>query len=642
MRITAKPTLQQFDSAFARRKRKRQSWSMMATEHSLIPVRCVFAAGAFLAGRCALFGQAPTIDTPDKLWREFQAEKPELEIETIRTWHDDQAEFQTLRFTAERESNGRVRVFAIRGAPSHGHQLPGILHIHGGGQTASLDWVRFWARRGYVCLSYDFTGPWAGRKDVTDWGPIKQANLAEANGGLQVKPTPRASSWYHWAVVARRALTVLSYHPQVDRDRLGVFGISIGGTLCWLVAGTDERVKTAVAVYGCGYSFDKRKTVWGFPDPDRNLMLFNHALAPEAYAPLIRRPLLLLDGTNDFHGWMDNAYEIVSQVRSPTRLALSPRFNHHIDEAQGEDLPAWMDWQLRDGRPFPAEPKLDLRLDRDGDPLANVRPAEESQVTRVDVFYTLGEKPPPNRFWRRAKALQSNRYWQAKLPVLQLQLPLRCFANVYYQSGICLSSNLARAIPERLGAARASLTWSAAPAAELDQPGAPFVFARANTDPNAFPRYFLRSNDPERPDAVCLNPAVFGKHIDFGIVSHYVGDAGYAGRDGQSLRFEYRGEFLTDGPWSPSATPGPNNRPPELTVQVTVHEWTPRAKSYTARVAIKEATTGWQAVRLSASNFLATDGMRLPNWRELDKIEIRGIASRSNPPRFSRFRWTAQ
>ena len=68
---------------------------------------------------------------------------------------------------------------AIRGAPSQGTHLPGILHIHGGGQTASLEWVRFWTSRGYVCTTYDFTGPWAGRKEVTDWGPIKQGNLAQ-------------------------------------------------------------------------------------------------------------------------------------------------------------------------------------------------------------------------------------------------------------------------------------------------------------------------------------------------------------------------------------------------------------------------------------------------------------------------------
>src|SRR5580700_629900 len=264
----------------------------MASERRLTILWTFLAGTAVTCLPAGAFGQGPVLDTPDKVWRDFRPDAPDLEIEKIRSWHENQADFETLRFTAERESGGRVRVFAIRGAPTTGARLPGILHIHGGGQTASRDWVRFWTSRGYVCVSYDFTGPWEDRKEFTDWGPIKQANLTQANGGLQLLPTPRASSWYHWAVVARRALTLLSYHPKVDRDRLGIFGVSIGGTLCWLVAATDDRVKTAVPIYGCGYNYDRRKMAWGFPDLDPDLRLFKQVLAPEGYAGSIRRPLL--------------------------------------------------------------------------------------------------------------------------------------------------------------------------------------------------------------------------------------------------------------------------------------------------------------------------------------------------------------
>ena len=79
-------------------------------------------------------------------------------------------------------------------------------------------------------------------------------------------------------MAARRALTLLSYHPKVDRERLGIFGVSVGGTLCWLVAATDERVKTSVPIYGCGYNYDQKKTVWGFPEPNPALS----ALQPRA------------------------------------------------------------------------------------------------------------------------------------------------------------------------------------------------------------------------------------------------------------------------------------------------------------------------------------------------------------------------
>jgi hypothetical protein len=222
--------------------------------------------------------------------------------------------------------------------------------------------------------------------------------------------------------------------------------------------------------------------------------------------------------------------------------------------------------------------------------------------------------------------------------VMRTDVPLRAFANVHYQSGVCLSTNLARTIPERLGAARVSLVWSASPLAAPSEPGDPFVFATANTDPNISHVYFVRSDDPVRPDAVCLNPAIFGQRTNFAIVSHYIGDPSYSGRDGQSLRFEYRGAFLPDeSPSRTTASPGADA--PGFTVQVTSHDWTPQAKTYRAHVSAAGTAAGWRQVTLSASQFVAADKQPLLSWRDLEKIEIRGISSKQDPPRFARFEW---
>ncbi|HUE15426.1 MAG TPA: acetylxylan esterase [Planctomycetaceae bacterium] len=593
----------------------------------------------------AAFGQVPVFDTPEKLWRDFNPESPDLEIESLKKWEEQGAAFEKLRFTSEREAGGKVRVFAIRGAPREGTRLPGILHIHGGGQTASLEWVRFWAKRGYVCVTFDYSGPWAGRKEFTDWGPIKQGNLTDAQGGLMFRPTARSSSFFHWALAARRALTLLSYHPKVDRDRLGIFGISVGGTLSWIVAATDERVKTSVPIYGCGYNYDRRKTVWGFPDLNPDLLLFNRVLAPEAYASSIRKPVLFLGATNDFHGWMDNAYQILSETHVTRRLALTPRYNHHIDNAPAANLPAWMDWQLRGGPPFPAEPKLELTIAPDTDPSATVLPDDARHVDRVDIFYALGEKPPPNRFWRHAQTTRTAIGWKARLPLLKSNDKCRAFANVHYRSGVCLSTNMG----QRLSAGspqnepRATLKWTASPNVAGDELGAPFVFARASTDPIVPISYFVRSDDRADPDVICLNPALFGSLIRFGIVTHYIGDPGYVSRDGMSLAFDYQGDFIQDKSPQPSAA-GKNNEadPGGLTVEVTAHDWTPLARRYTAHVDTQIPAADWHTATLPVSQFHTDDGKPLPSWRELDKLEIRGTTTKQNPPRFRRFHWLAQ
>ncbi len=149
----------------------------------------------------------------------------------------------------------------------------------------------------------------------------------------------------------------------------------------------------------------------------------------------------------------------------------------------------------------------------------------------------------------------------------------------------------------------------------------------------------MKSNDPQRPNAVCLNPATFGEHFQFGIVSHYLGDPGYAGRDGMSLTFEYRGEFLEKKtPTSGQASKKVGKEPPGFEIRLTAHDWTPLSKTYTARVSATDAAAGWQRVSLPVAKFVTDDGQPLRSWSDLDKIEIRGLGTRRHPPQFVRLR----
>ena len=49
---------------------------------------------------------------------------------------------------------------------------------------------------------------------------------------------------------ARRGLDYLSRRPDIDANRLGVSGISLGGILSGLVAGVDPRVKVVMTADG--------------------------------------------------------------------------------------------------------------------------------------------------------------------------------------------------------------------------------------------------------------------------------------------------------------------------------------------------------------------------------------------------------
>ena len=60
----------------------------------------------------------------------------------------------------------KVRVYALSGVPEGRTSLPGVLHVHGGGQTINPQWLRSWNDRGYAALTYNWGGVLAGPGEV--------------------------------------------------------------------------------------------------------------------------------------------------------------------------------------------------------------------------------------------------------------------------------------------------------------------------------------------------------------------------------------------------------------------------------------------------------------------------------------------
>jgi hypothetical protein len=66
-------------------------------------------------------------------------------------------------------------------------------------------------------------------------------NLRPGPNCLDPFESPRNNNWYLLTLGARRGLTFLEQQPEVDPDRLGVYGHSMGGNLTVYLAGTDNR-----------------------------------------------------------------------------------------------------------------------------------------------------------------------------------------------------------------------------------------------------------------------------------------------------------------------------------------------------------------------------------------------------------------
>ena len=414
-----------------------------------------------------------------ELWAGYDPQKEPLRTEVVREREEDGVVVRYLRYYIGTFKGKPAWMAAFYAFPKNAKNLPGVLHMHGGGQRANLTLVKFHASQGYGALSVNWGGkPMEGAKPGeanTDWGAVDPTqnnvqgyfNLLPGENFLDGQESPRNCNWFLITLGCRRGLTFLEQQPGVDGKRLGIRGHSMGGNLTMYVAGSDSRVKVASpSAGGSGYRTYAR---YGLLPQIRkvkgDLELFRRTMGYQFYAPRITAPLLHLGASNDFHGQMDATYATGARVskKVPQRFVFAPHFNHRFYPEQQVSRILWLDQHLKGGVKLPETPASELKLKPI--PMLRVTPSKELPVNRVDIYYSV-DPDSRSRFWRDTKAKQDGGSWEAQLPVMDLKRPLFAFANIYYQlpkpaalprnqqvEEVCISSLLHEAKPEALESA---------------------------------------------------------------------------------------------------------------------------------------------------------------------------------------------
>ena len=127
-------------------------------------------------------------------------------------------------------------------------KLPAIIIVNGtGGEKRKLPTrlAHYFVQKGYVFMAFDYRG-W-GESD-SKLMMVEEMPEPDAEGMVTVKA--RALRWtmdYADQVLdVRNCISFLQGEPNVDPDKIGLFGTSFGGGLSTYVAATDYRVKALV------------------------------------------------------------------------------------------------------------------------------------------------------------------------------------------------------------------------------------------------------------------------------------------------------------------------------------------------------------------------------------------------------------
>lgn len=232
--------------------------------------------------------------------------------------------------------------------------VPAVLYVCGHSRTQKVSYQphpRKWAQLGFVCLIIE----------TIQWGEV----LGDHWGCY-------ARGWFHWYSRgycpggvelwnAMRGLDLLCERPEVDADKLGVTGISGGGTQSWYIAAADPRIKVVAPVCGTSTvnSHVHQRTIDGHCDCMMPINTYRQDFH-DIGALIAPRPLLIAsadrDGLNsieavrDVHGRLHEIYKLYGRpdnlvlVETPGGHSYHERsrtriFSFFLKHLMGRDVP---------------------------------------------------------------------------------------------------------------------------------------------------------------------------------------------------------------------------------------------------------------------------------------------------------------
>ena len=166
--------------------------------------------------------------------------RPPLNVKIVGTIHKPGYRIEKLYYEALPGLYVPANLYIPNGLTG---PAPAVLYVCGHSRTQKVSYQphpRKFAQLGFVCLIIE----------TIQWGEV----LGDHWGCY-------ARGWFHWYSRgycsggvelwnAMRGLDLLCARPEVDADKLGVTGISGGGTQSWYIAAADPRIKVVAPVCG--------------------------------------------------------------------------------------------------------------------------------------------------------------------------------------------------------------------------------------------------------------------------------------------------------------------------------------------------------------------------------------------------------
>ena len=286
---------------------------------------------------------------------------------------------------------------------------PAVICAHGGGGTAYPEWVRFWNNRGYAALAMDLEGHLPGGK-----AHQVEGNFPVGEGHPNAGPSridwfgdrglPDEEQWFYHAVAdVIRANSLLRAVKAVNSAKIGLTGISWGGTVVSTVAGLDPRFAFVVPVYGSGYihqSDNPGLSQW-FPPGNMTASQFRDYQTkwdPSAHLPYARMPMLFVTSVADPVFQIDIFAKAAKAAKGSSLLCIRPWMIHAHGNGWSDpvEIGQFADSVVKGG---PALPRLGKPMIDPSSRITRTPFTGRDRITEAWIYFTTAKSTWKSRKW---------------------------------------------------------------------------------------------------------------------------------------------------------------------------------------------------------------------------------------------------
>ena len=339
-------------------------------------------------------------------------------------------------------------VYAVIVTPKGTGKHPGILVLHGGKASAERDKAISWAQRGYIAVAPDLPGIADPKKLIYTKGRWNKLEFGAER--FTVLPDITSSTIFDAVLTAMKSLYLLQTQPTVDKNKIGVVGVSWGGYMTTMVCGlAGKQIKAGFSVFGSGfYEYTTSQTHLNkMSEIEKNQWL--QYLDAGRRAQGIKASFFIAAATNDFFFFPKAVQKTLEVITSEKNQVFAPNVSHTISLPGGslksettdpsfiptKDQPfptpignkqnwlamevPYMDYYLMGiGKPFPK-----IKVEKTNLPqLASFRITAPLPISKIEIYWSVDCSDSQKIKWEMIQVANRKKdLYQIQLPVNAVQ-----------------------------------------------------------------------------------------------------------------------------------------------------------------------------------------------------------------------------